>query len=85
MTLKRKAPIGVSGIARLMKMDEAEVREWPYFNEMCEALKDYNLGVLTKQNLITQLNDISIKCANDQIYHYSTGIDNAVKSIQLSY
>ncbi|MBQ8043457.1 MAG: hypothetical protein IJ272_04835 [Clostridia bacterium] len=82
---KNKVPVSVTGIARMMEMDVAEVRNWPHFEEMRDALKDYNLGALTKQRLITRLNDISIKCANDGIYHYSTGIDNAITSIRLSY
>lgn len=85
MHLKHTVPVGITGMAKLMNMHEAEVREWPYVEDMRAVFKDYNLGVLDKRELVARLNDISVKCAEAQIYHYSTGIDNAIKSINLSY
>lgn len=85
MYCKHKVPISIKAIAKLMNMLEAEVREWPYLENMRDALKDYNFGVFTKQQLVEKLNDISVKCAEAQIYHYSQGIDKAVETIKVNY
>lgn len=85
MRFGTKIPVSLSGIASLMEMERDEVREWPYFKEVRTALQDYNLGVLKKERLIAKLYDVSLKCANDKIFHYSTGIENAIAAIRTCY
>ena len=84
-TLKAKVPAGLNSIARLMEMDVAEIQAWPHFNEMQSAMKDYNLNAIGKEQLIGRLEEISIKCAEAQIYHYSTGIDKVISAIRVAY
>lgn len=85
MRLKTKLPISLQGIADLMEMNREEIRAWPHVREVRELFKDYNFGALPKENLISKLYNVSLKCANEKIYHYSTGIDNAVSAIKLFY
>lgn len=80
-----KVPVGLTSIARLMGMEKEEILAWPYFEEMRDSMKDYNLKAITKEQLIGCLEGISIKCANDQIYHYSTGIDKAISTLKTVY
>lgn len=85
MQMKTKLPEGLTGIAEIMEMNKEEVQAWEFFKEVRQLFKDYNFKVLTKDSLIAKLYDISCKCANKQIYHYSTGIDNAVLAIKTCY
>lgn len=80
-----KIPVGVTAISNLMEMKPSEIKFWDKFQEVRNLLKDYNYGVLSKDSLIDKLYDVSVRCANDKIYHYSTGIDNLISSIKLSY
>lgn len=85
MRMKTKLPEGLTGIAEMMEMDKAEVREWPFFKELRALFKDYNLRALQKDALISKLYDISLQCANKKIYHYSTGVENAISTIKTCY
>lgn len=85
MRLKIKLPEGLTGIAQMMEMDKEEVRSWEFYNEVRDLFKDYNFRVLNKETLIAKLYDISVKCANKQIFHYSTGIDNIISAIRMLY
>lgn len=80
-----RIPVGVTAVSELMEMKPSEIRFWDKFPEVRDLLKDYNYGVLQKDNLILKLYEISARCANDKTYHYSTGIDNLVQSIKFSY
>ena len=82
---KNRVPESITGIAGMMEMDESEVRAWPYFEDVRAAIKDYNLGCLTKQRLFSRLNDIAIKNSVDKLMHYSEGIACLETSIKLSY
>ncbi len=78
-------PESITGIAKMMEMDTAEVRAWPCFKEVRDAIKDYNIGYITKQRLISRLNDIAVKNSADELAHYAMGIENLQTSIRLSY
>lgn len=80
-----KIPLGVTAISNLMEMKPSEIKFWDKFQEVRDLLKDYNYGVLSKDRLVNKLYDVSVRCANDKTYHYSTGIDNLISSIKLSY
>ncbi len=80
-----KIPVGVTAISNLMEMKPSEIKFWDKFQEVRDLLKDYNYGVLTKSKLIEKLYEVSVRCAKDKSYHYSTGIDNLISSIKLSY
>ncbi len=85
---KTKAPESATGIAKLMEMDVAEVRAWPFLEEVRSAIKDYNLGYITKQRLLSQLENIAIKNQNSELnlQHYAAAItENLVTSLRLSY
>ena len=82
---KNRVPESVTGIAKMMEMDTAEIRAWPHMNEVRAAIKDYNLGALDKSRLFTRLNDIKIKNSAEQLVHYSQGIENLETSVRLSY
>jgi len=82
---KNHVPESVTGIASMMEMDAAEIRAWPYMNEVRAAIKDYNLGALDKQRMFTRLNDIAVKNSADELVHYAEGIENLITSIRLSY
>ena len=83
---KNRVPESVNGIAKMMEMEPAEIRAWPHLEEVRTAIKDYNLGALTKQRFISRLNDIAIKNSAEQFKHYAYGItENMLVSIRLSY
>lgn len=81
----KKLPEGLTGIAGIMEMKKEEIQAWEFYKEVRQLFKDYNFQVLNKERLISKLTDISLQCANKQIYHYSTGIDNAVSAIRACY
>ena len=83
MFIKKKAPIGVKEIAKLMGLEEAEVRAWPHLSDMRTALTDYNFGMLSPEKLVNRLNEISAKCDAAELYHYSAGISNAISVLKL--
>ena len=83
--IKTRLPEGITGIANLMGMSREEVRAWPYYTEVRGLFKDYNLRALKRENLIEKLYDVSLRCANSGIYHYSTGIEKAIASIRTFY
>lgn len=80
-----KIPVGVTAISNLMEMKPSEIKFWDKFQEVRSLLKDYNYGVLSKNKLVEKLYDVSLRCANDKTYHYSTGIDNLIDNIKLVY
>lgn len=80
-----KIPVGIAGIAKLMKLAVEEVRVWKHYDSVRGLFKDYNFGVLNKTKLFERLDEISVKCINDKEYHYSTGIDNAKATINAVY
>lgn len=82
---KTKLPEGLTGIANLMGMTKDEVRAWPYFANVRALFNDYNLGVLSKECLVDGLIDVSVKCAEDGIHYFSTGVDKAVNTIRVCY
>lgn len=82
---KNRVPESITGIANMMEMDTAEIRPWPHFDEVRAAIKDYNIGYITKQQLISRLNDIAVKNSADEFAHYALGIENLQTSIRLSY
>lgn len=87
-TTKNRVPESVTGIAKMMEMEPAEIRVWPYLDEVRTAIKDYNIGFISKQRLISRLNDIAIKNNNsaEKLQHYATAItENLLVSIRLSY
>lgn len=82
---KNHVPESITGIAKMMEMDTAEIRAWPHFDEVRAAIKDYNICYITKQRLISRLNDIAVKNSADELAHYAAGIENLTTSIRLSY
>lgn len=82
---KTKIPEGLTSIAKMMGMEKEEVRMWPYYNELRSMFKAYNLGVMDKARLIEGLTNISVKCAEDEIYYFSTGVDKAITAIRVFY
>ena len=82
---KTRVPESVNGIANMMEMDTAEIQAWPHMNEIRAAIKDYNLGALDKQRLLTRLNDIKNKNSVDGLTHYADGIENLETCIKLGY
>lgn len=83
---KNRVPESITGIAKMMEMEPAEIRAWPHLEEVRMAIKDYNLGALTKQRFISRLNDIAVKNSADEFVHYAEGItENMLTSIRLSY
>jgi len=84
-TTKNRVPESVTGIAGMMEMDAAEIRAWPHLDEVRTAIKDYNIGYITKQQLNSRLNDIALKNSADELLHYAEGIENLQTSIRLSY
>ena len=84
-TTKTRVPVSVTGVAKMMEMDTAEVRAWQHFAEVRTAINDYNLDYITKQRLISRLTDIATKNSADDLVHYSIGVENLATSIRLSY
>lgn len=82
---KTRVPESITGIAKMMEMDSAEIRAWPHMNEVRTAIKDYNIGYINKQRLLSRLNDIAVKNSADELSHYAQGIENLKTSIRLSY
>lgn len=85
---KNHVPESVTGIAKMMEMDAAEIRAWPYLEEVRTAIKDYNIGFIVKQRLLSRLEDIALKNHNSEnkLQHYAQAItDNLMVSIRLSY
>ncbi len=82
---KNRVPVSITGIAGMMEMDASEIRVWPHFDEVRTAIKDYNIGYITKQQLASRLNDIAVKNSADEFAHYAVGIENLQTSIRLSY
>ena len=85
---KNRVPESITGIAKMMEMDTAEIQAWPYFNNVRAAIKDYNLGWLTKQRLISHLEDIAVEnhVSEKKLEHYAKAItENLITSIRLSY
>lgn len=83
--MKAKLPEGSNGIANLMGMQKEEVRAWPYYTEVRSMFKDYNLKVLSKEQLVEKLIGVSVKCAEDGIHYFSTGVDKAIGTIRICY
>lgn len=82
---KNRVPESITGIAKMMEMEPAEIRAWPNLDEVRTAIKDYNIEFITKQRLISRLNDIAVKNSADEFVHYAKGIENLTTSIRLSY
>lgn len=85
---KNRVPESVTGIAKKMEMDASEIRSWPYLEEVRTAIKDYNIGYITKQQLLSRLNDIAVKNADPEkkLQHYAIAItENLMASIKISY
>ena len=85
---KNHVPESITGIAKMMEMDTAEIQAWPHFDEVRAAIKDYNIGYITKQRLISCLEDIALKNHNSEsnLRHYADAItENLLTTIRLSY
>ena len=80
-----KLPEGLNKISTLLGLSTDEVRAWEYFKEIQNSFKDYNFGVLKKEELIDKLMDISYQCADKKIFYFCTAIDKAVAQIKLCY
>lgn len=85
MQMKTRIPEGLTQISEMMGMLKEEVRAWPYYKQMRSLIKDYNLGAISKDFLVEQLYKISLQCADDAIYHYSTGVEKAIAIIKACY
>lgn len=85
MQMNTKLPEGLTNISKMMGMQKEEVRAWPYYNQLTNLFKDYNLGAITKTRLIDKLMDISAKCIEDDICYFSLGIEQAVNCIKFCY
>lgn len=85
MHLNTKIPEGVTSISELMEMEKEEILAWPYYPEFVSLVKDYNLKAIKKPVLLERLLDLSVRCAEDRIYHYSTGLDKAIFKIKAFY
>ena len=82
---KTRVPESITGIAKMMEMETAEIRAWPHLKDVRDAIKDYNLGYIIKQRLVSRLNDIATKNSEDNLIHYAMGIENMITSINLTY
>lgn len=83
--MKTKLPEGSTGIANLMGMQKEEVKAWPHYGEVRSLFKDYNLDFLSKEDLVNKLIEVSAKCAEAGIHYFSTGVDKAIRAIQICY
>lgn len=85
MRINTKLPQGLTGISKLMGMQNEEVRACPYYKELVNLFKDYNYGVLHKESLIQRLKDISNKCNKEGIEYFAEGVNNASTAIAVLY
>lgn len=83
-----RVPQSITGIANMMEMDTAEIQAWPYLSEVRMAIKDYNIGYIAKQILLSRLEDIAVKNSSSEknLQHYADAItENMLPCIKLSY
>lgn len=85
MRFNSKLPESMTQLADLMGLDKEEVQAWPYFKEVRNLFKDYNLNVLEKNDLIKKMGEIADKCKTEDLTLYVDGIATAIAKIKLSY
>ena len=83
--IKTRLPEGLSGIAKLMELDKAELRAWPYYKEVVNLFKDYNFGVLKKEKLIEKLSEISAKSRNDGGCYFAMAVETLEGKVKVCY
>lgn len=85
---KNRVPESITGIANMLELDAAEVQAWPYLSEVRTAIKDYNIGYVSKQILLSRLENIAVKNSGSEakLQHYADAItENMMPCIKLSY
>ena len=82
MPITTKLPESRTAIAKMMGVTKEEAMAWPYFEDVRNAFKDFNLGVLHKEGIICKLNTIMAKCNYE---HYRNGIGNIISTIKRCY
>lgn len=80
-----KIPVGIKPMAQMMAMEETEVRFFPKIEDLRGLLKDYNYGMLTRQQLVAKLEAMQSECSANGMTAYAGGIEKLVKSVQYRY
>ena len=84
-TKTTKVPTNSQAIADMMKMSVDEVRNFPFIQDIKDILRDYNFGVVNKKDVEDKLIYISLKCAEKEIYYFSTGVEKLLQHIKVRY
>lgn len=80
MQFKQKLPTGKEEISKMMGLIPEELSACPHFKKIRENFKDYNFGVLKKNELIDNLKNLT-----KQDDYFYDGIHNAITLIKACY
>ena len=73
-----KLPEGIEGIASLLQLDVSELRAWPFFEHLRNAIKDYNLSSRadSKDNFLLEIARIKEKSSDykEELHAFATHI-----------
>ena len=80
-----RIPVETKHLAKLMEMEEVEVRFFPKKDYIKSLIKDYNFGVLNKRDLINRLKDVHEECLEENFDTFAEGVLALIKAIECRY